>query len=47
GLDIFPYREDIVKACEYSIQNIKSLLKGLEKIDIPFVGKGSENHELY
>jgi xylose isomerase len=35
GLDIFPYREDIVKACEYSIQNIKSLLKGLEKIDIP------------
>lgn len=35
GLDIFPYREDIVGACEYSIQNIESLLGVLKKMDLP------------
>jgi len=42
GLDIFPYRENIVKACQYSIQNIKSLLKALEKIDIPSLAEAQK-----
>ena len=33
GLDMFPYREDGVKAATMSIKNIKALLKMVEKID--------------
>lgn len=34
GLDIFPYREDPTLACQVSIENIQSMLKVVEKIDV-------------
>nr|NIO03081.1 hypothetical protein [Pseudomonadota bacterium]NIS67446.1 hypothetical protein [Pseudomonadota bacterium] len=33
GLDIFPYREDIIAACELSIENIKDLHEVAREID--------------
>jgi len=32
GLDIFPYREDAVQACETSIKNFKKIAKLLEEL---------------
>jgi len=35
GLDMFPYRENSVKAAEMAIRNLKGLWKLAEKIDVP------------
>lgn len=44
SLDIFPYREDPMGACEMSIENIKSTLKLLEKLDRKKVRQALKTH---
>lgn len=42
GLDMFPFREDGVKAAEMAIRNIKAIIRLLEKIDVSALLKAQE-----
>jgi len=44
SLDIFPYREDPIEACEISIKNIKSILKLLGKLDKEKIKQALKTH---
>ncbi len=42
GLDMFPYREDGVKAAQMAIDNIMAMAKMLEELDVPALKKAQE-----
>lgn len=45
GLDIFPYREDVVQACDVSIQNFKEMAKLLDKLSEKDLMKAQSKHD--
>lgn len=45
GLDIFPYREDVVQACDMSIQNFKAMAKLLDKLPERDLAKAQSKHD--
>jgi len=45
GLDIFPYREDVVQVCEMSIKNFKKMAKLLEGPSEEDPAKAQSRHD--
>ncbi|MCD6169850.1 MAG: TIM barrel protein [Candidatus Latescibacteria bacterium] len=45
GLDMFPFREDPVKAADMAIRNIKAIAQLAEKIDVPALLRAQEKME--